>query len=150
MSSNRKLTRRSFFERVGGAAAAGGSMIILSGNAEAQTYTGASDRDAEHVSDRPGYGHEVRGSPPSSGGAQARPRSGELMRPTPEGPYSQSVPTCSDSDMGAYADPISRGVHCTNPSGASSAGRGSEAVNRSCSDSDGGSNADPGGRGRRC
>ena len=71
MKSTRKLSRRSFLTRVaGGAVAAGGAMVMLSGKAEAQV----TDRDQGPHADAPGHGrggNHIRGCTDSDQGPNA-------------------------------------------------------------------------------
>jgi len=93
MKSSRKLSRRSFLTRVaGGAVAAGGAMVMLSGRAEAQV----TDSDQGPSSDAPGRGRgtsHIRGCTDSDQGPHAdQAGNGRGNRR-------------SDSDSGANSDP---------------------------------------------
>ena len=129
MKTTRKVSRRSFFLTVAGAAAAAGTVgLIAPSPAEAMQCT---DSDTGRYSD------------PVGRGRRCRRRSGCTDRDT--GRYSDPAGNgrcrrvrrsgCTDADTGRYSDP---------------AGNGRCRRRRNCSDSDGGRYADPGGRGRRC
>ena len=71
MKSSRKLSRRSFLTRVaGGAVAAGGAMVMLTGKAEAQV----TDSDSGPHADGPGHGrgsNHIRGCTDNDRGSNA-------------------------------------------------------------------------------
>jgi len=154
MTSIRKLSRRSFLERVaGGAAIAGGAVALVAGRAEAQgNYTGVTDSDtAPGHRDRPGYGTGTRNrytdrdtgpnADPQFGG---RGPQGEISG---QGGYGEYPSGCSDSDGGPGADPGGRGVRCN---GGQPPVRRPPGHTRHCTDSDRGGNADPVQQGRNC
>jgi hypothetical protein len=101
MKSERKLSRRSFLTRVaGGAVAAGGAMVVLTGKAEAQVTDSDSGPHADGVNHGRGSNH-IRGCTDSDSGPNADPRgNGRGNR-------------VSDSDSGPNADPpgCGRGGH---------------------------------------
>ena len=71
MKGSRKLSRRSFLTRVaGGAVAAGGAMVMLTGKAEAQV----TDNDSGPHADGPGHGrgnNHIRGCTDNDRGSNA-------------------------------------------------------------------------------
>jgi len=98
MKSSRKLSRRSFLTRVaGGAVAAGGAMVMLSGTAQAQ---GVTDSDTGPHADGAGRGrgsNHIRGCTDNDRGANAdQAGNGRGNR-------------ISDSDSGPNADPANCG-----------------------------------------
>jgi hypothetical protein len=154
MTALRKLSRRSFLERVaGGAAIAGGAVALVAGRAEAQgNYTGVTDSDtAPGARDRPGYGVGTRNrytdrdtgpnADPQFGG---RGPQGEISG---QGSYGEYPSGCSDSDGGPGADPGGRGVRCN---GQQPPVRRPPGHTRHCTDSDRGGSADPVQAGRNC
>jgi hypothetical protein len=152
MRISTKLNRRSFLERVIGAGAAGGAIALVTGRAEAQTYTGVTDSDtAPGARDRPGYGVGTRtrytdrdtgpNADPQFGG---RGPQGEISG---QGSYGEYPSGCSDSDGGPGADPGGRGVRCN---GQTPPVRRPPGHTRHCTDSDRGSGADPVQAGRNC
>jgi hypothetical protein len=97
MKSTRKLSRRSFLTRVaGGAVAAGGAMVMLSGKAQAQV----TDSDTGPHADGAGHGrgsNHIRGCTDNDSGSNAdRAGNGRGNRR-------------SDSDSGPNADPANCG-----------------------------------------
>jgi hypothetical protein len=101
MKSTRKLSRRSFLTRVaGGAVAAGGAMVMLSGKAQAQV----TDSDTGPHADGAGHGrgsNHIRGCTDSDSG------------PNADGAGNGRGNGRSDSDSGPNADPANcgRGRH---------------------------------------
>lgn len=146
-----KLNRRSFMERVIGGAAAGGAIALISGHAQAQTYSGVTDSDTTPVRDRPGYGtgtrtqHTDRDTGPNADAQfHGRGPQGEVSG---EGRYGEYPSGCSDSDGGPGSDPGGRGVRCN---GQQPPVRRPPGRTRHCTDSDRGSGADPVQQGRNC
>jgi hypothetical protein len=157
MKASRKLNRRSFLASVaGGVAAGGGAVALLTGRAEAQTYTGVTDADLQPVRDRPGYGTGNRSvhtdsdtGPTADAQFHGRgPAGREEGAPSGTGRYGDTPSGCSDSDSGSTADPGGRGRSCN---GRIPDTRSTEPRNyRHCTDSDQGMSADPVGEGRNC
>lgn len=155
MDPTRKPSRRSFMGQVLGGVAIGGSLVLVSGRAGAQTYTGVTDSDTGNPRDRPGYGVGVRnrytdrdtgpngdrqfeGRGPAGAGQGTRSGSGS---------YGGIGSGCSDSDGGSGSDPAGRGVRCN---GQIPARRYPPGHTRHCTDSDRGNGADPVQQGVRC
>ncbi|HEV2866043.1 MAG TPA: hypothetical protein VGX37_05975 [Allosphingosinicella sp.] len=152
MKTSRKLSRRSFFASVaGGAVIGGGATALLTGRAEAQSYTGVTDADTGEVRDRPGYGVGTRSvytdrdtGPNADPQFHGRGPQGEISG---QGQYGEYPSGCSDSDGGPGADPGGRGVRCN---GQQPPIRRPPDHTRHCTDSDTGGSADPVQQGRNC
>ena len=152
MPRTTRLNRRSFLQRVIGAAAGGGAIALVAGRAAAQTYTGVTDNDRPPGHrDRPGYGTGTRtqhtdrdtgpqADPPGGGRGPQGAISGQ-------GRYGEYPSGCSDSDGGPGADPGGRGVRCN---GQQPPVRRPPDHTRHCTDSDRGNAADPVQQGRHC
>ena len=149
-----RLTRRSFMTSVVGGTIAGGATALITGPAQAQTYSGVTDCDAGNGHDRPGYGTGTnnrytdsdtgpQGDPRCQGRGPAR----NPGAPSGHGRYGGVASGCSDSDTGTGSDPGGRGVRCN---GQTPPTRYPPTNTRHCSDSDRGNNADPLQQGRRC
>lgn len=160
MRISSKLNRRSFLERVVGAGAgiAGGAIALVTGRAEAQTYTGVTDADTTPgARDRPGYGTGTRNrytdrdtgpnADPQFGGRgpQGRPEGST----SGQGRYGESPSYCSDSDGGPGSDPAGRGRRC-HPNQTPYPRSNQPTHTRHCTDSDRGGSADPVQQGRHC
>lgn len=150
MTPKRKLSRRSFLASVaGGSALAGGTMLFVTGRAEAlqRPPSGCSDSDPlSRGGDPGGYGRTCsRGTGRTDSDPSDPVNGGRRVRTG-----------CSDSDRGRGSDPGGWGRHCrpatgltdNDPSDPVNGGRGYR--NRRCNDSDSGSRADNAGEGRRC
>ena len=97
MKSSRKLSRRSFLTRVaGGAVAAGGAMVMLSGEAKAQVTDSDTGPHADGVGHGRGNNH-IRGCTDNDQGSNADPAGNGRGNRT------------SDSDSGPNADPANCG-----------------------------------------
>lgn len=155
MEPTRKPSRRSFMAQVLGGAAAGGALVLVSGRAAAQTYSGVTDSDTGNVRDRPGYGVGTRSVHTDSDTGPNRDAQFHGRGPAANGEggvsgtgqYGGGASGCSDSDGGPGSDPAGRGVRCN---GQTPLRRYPPGHTRHCTDSDTGSGADPIQQGRRC
>ena len=157
MEASRKLNRRSFVASVaGGVVIGGGAIALVTGRAEAQTYTGVTDSDTGNPHrDRPGYGTGTRTQytdrdtgPNRDAQFHGRGPSGRPEGSTSgTGRYGEAASGCSDSDGGPGSDPGGRGVRCN---GQTPPRRYPPGHTRHCTDSDRGSGADPVQQGRHC
>ena len=97
MKSSRKLSRRSFLTRVaGGAVAAGGAMVMMSGTAQAQVTDADTGPHADGAGNGRGNNH-IRGCTDSDSGRNA------------DGAGNGRGNRTSDSDSGANGDPANCG-----------------------------------------
>ena len=92
MKSTRKLSRRSFLTRVAGGAVAGGAMMMMSGEAQAQV----TDRDQGPNADPPGRGR---------GGSHIRGCTDSDQGPNADQAGNGRGNRRSDSDSGPNSDP---------------------------------------------
>ena len=155
MEPTRKPSRRSFMGQVLGGAAIGGSLVLVSGRAQAQTYSGVTDSDTGNPRDRPGYGTGVRNRYTDRDTGPNADRQFEGRGPAArgegatsgQGRYGGIGSGCSDSDGGQGSDPGGRGVRCN---GQTPERRYPPGHTRHCTDSDRGNHADPVQGGVRC
>ncbi|MFY0637339.1 hypothetical protein [Maricaulis maris] len=137
MAHKGTLCRRSFLMQVTGSVVAAGAGALISGDANAQTYTGVSDSDGGAYADRAGYGRSGGARAGSSGLTDSD--SGSAADPAGNGRGSGGAGAqgITDQDSGATADPAGRGRGTRSGTGASG-----------YTDTDSGAVADPAGRGR--
>lgn len=155
MEPARKPSRRSFMAQVLGGVAAGGALVLVSGRAGAQIYTGVTDSDTGNVRDRPGYGVGTRSQYTDQDTGPNRDAQFHGRGPAARGEggvsgtgsYGGAASGCSDADTGPGSDPAGRGVRCN---GQTPPRRYPPGHTRHCTDSDTGTGADPVQQGRRC